>query len=138
MEQNLQTRQSGLIGASKTFLRESQQMLAVELHLTSLNAKTEPEPELVAEFSRVLSEEPHESIQWAFREWRSGSQYFPAVNQICVLIARWHSARYQETELLREKRERRELDAARSRGELVDFADLKRQLRDVANQKKIQ
>lgn len=137
MEQSLQRQPSDLTAASKTFLKESQQMLAVELHLTSLNAKTEPEPELVSEFSRVLSEEPHEAIQWAFREWRNRSGFFPALHEIRGLIARWHQDRWLETERLRQTRERRELDKARGRGELIDFADLKQQLAEVVSQKKM-
>lgn len=110
-------------------------MLAVELHLTALNSKAEPDESLTKEFSRMLASEPHEAIQWAFREWRDHSPYFPAVSEIKTLVTRWHQARYHETEERRRKRERKELDAARGRGELLEFADLKKQLADVAAQK---
>ena len=60
MEQgSLLVPQAALAAASKTFLRESQQMLAVELHLTALNAKTEPESELVAFMAHVIISSHH-------------------------------------------------------------------------------
>jgi hypothetical protein len=75
---------------SKTSLTASQQKLAVEINLTALNSKAEPERELVAEFTRVFDHEPPEAIEWAFREWRLQSSFFPAIADIAELISRWH------------------------------------------------
>jgi hypothetical protein len=71
-------------------LTASQQKLAVEVNLTAINSKFEPEKELGAEFLRVFGDEPTEAIEWAFREWRLKSQFFPAVSDIAGLISRWH------------------------------------------------
>jgi hypothetical protein len=71
-------------------LTASQQKLAVEINLTALNSKAEPERELVAEFTRVFDHEPPEAIESAFREWRLQSSFFPAIADIAELISRWH------------------------------------------------
>ena len=130
-------RQDALIGSREAFLRESRKTLAVELHLTALNAKTEPEGELIAEFTRQFADEPHEAIQWAFRAWRDKSPFFPALCEISELIKTWHWARYQETVAAKARKEHRDIEAARNRGELVNFTDLAKKLQDVANKKKM-
>ncbi len=64
--------------------------MAVEINLTALNSKSEPERELVAEFARVFDQESPEAIEWAFREWRLQSTFFPSISAIAELISRWH------------------------------------------------
>jgi hypothetical protein len=64
----------------------SQQKLAVEINLTAQNSKSEVQKELFAEFARVFEHVSPEVIEWAFREWRMKSSYFPGVADIGKLI----------------------------------------------------
>jgi len=89
-KQGLRLQNNVLSGAEETFLTESQKQLAVQMHLTALNAKLEPESELAQEFARVFGAEPAEAIEWVFQEWRLQSPFFPAIADIVRLISRWH------------------------------------------------
>jgi len=44
----------------------------------------------MAEFTRLFDQEPPEAIEWAFREWRLQSSFFPAIADIVELISTWH------------------------------------------------
>ncbi len=44
----------------------------------------------MAEFTRVFDQESPEAIEWAFREWRLKSTFFPPIAGIAELISRWH------------------------------------------------
>jgi len=87
---SLQRRSNDLSAQSETSLTASQQRLAVEINLTAINSKLEVQSELAAEFVRVFDSEPPEAIQWAFREWRLQSSFFPAIADIAKLISQWH------------------------------------------------
>ncbi len=52
----------------------------------------------MAEFTRVFDPEPPEAIEWAFREWRLQSAYFPSIADIAELISRWHGGASHEDE----------------------------------------
>jgi hypothetical protein len=95
---NLQPHSSAPSVQSKTSLTASQQKLAVEINITALNSKSEPERELVAEFTRVFDHESPEAIEWAFREWRLQSPFFPSVADIVELVSRWHGGVGREDE----------------------------------------
>jgi hypothetical protein len=125
--------QSHALSVSKTAsLQVSAPILAAELKLTALNAKTDLDEFLVTEFSRALLDLPAEAIQASFRAWRNISQFFPAICDI-----RQGALVYMRTQAeIREEQERakrrKDEEQARSTGELVDFADIKQRLADIA------
>ena len=88
--------------------------------------------DLNEEFLRVLSEYPAEAIESAFRGWRAVSPFFPAVSHILDLCMHWVRRQAEETEMRQRRLEREKLDAARAAGELVDFADIKKELLSIA------
>ena len=88
--------------------------------------------ELLVEFRRALENYPAEAIETAFRVWRDQSPFFPTIFDIRELCLAWGRRRAEEQpEGLRQEEREREAQA-RARGELVDFADIKRQLADIA------
>jgi hypothetical protein len=132
LTQQDRNRSGALITTSAPSLTDSQKQLAVQLYLTALNSKCEVQEELVAEFNRTLVSFSAECIEFAFREWRNTSRYFPTILDIRELCLAWCKRRAEEQaeELRQEEREREK--QARARGELVDFADIKKQLADIA------
>jgi hypothetical protein len=153
--QNLQHQPSDLSAASGISLTASQQMLAVQIHLCSLNSKTDMEPELAAEFARVFSSQLPESLAYAFACWREISRFMPAISDIHALLKDWYrnkaelvwpscgecingwkmidgrAVRCKNTHP-RSQAAKEELEAARSRGELMDFATLMSDLAHLA------
>jgi len=105
------------------------------MHLTALNAKSEPETELAQEFTRVFGKEPTEAIEWAFCEWRKYSPFFPAISDIGGLLARWHREQREEAAYLERIAERKRLDQAREGGELIDFAEVRATIAQIARSK---
>ncbi len=105
------------------------------MHLTALNAKSEPETELAQEFTRVFGEEPTEAIEWAFCEWRKYSPFFPAISDIGGLLARWHREQCEEAAYWERIAERKRLEQARERGELIDFAEVRATIAQIATSK---
>jgi hypothetical protein len=130
--QELQPRKSELTVVDKTSLTASEKMLAVEMHLTALNAKSVPELELVAEFSRSFAHFPPAAIQFAFRKWRESEWGFPAISQIFGLCALWTKQQRAEREAAERAQEKRLEDEARKGGQLLDFAELRKKLADLA------
>ena len=127
----LALRQEGLSAANKPSLTVSQQTLGVELHLSTLNSKTEPDSSMVAEFSREFENVLPDHIQWAFREHRRSSSFFPTIAEIWALI---NQRKRELVELLAEnlrREERAETERARAAGELMDMADIKAKLADI-------
>ena len=60
----------------------------------------------------------------AFRTWRDGSPFVPAISEINELLQSWHR---QKRELEQEEKARVEkvaTEGARERGELIDFTDV--------------
>jgi hypothetical protein len=90
-----------------------------------LNAKVEPSPVLSAEFFRVLRTEPAAAIEWAFRQWRDESDFFPTIHEVKELVATWHRAKADKDRARLEHEERERVKAAREKGELIDFATIK-------------
>ena len=125
-------RHNALSVVNKISLTDSQQTLAVEMHLTSLNAKSEPEREIVAEFDRVFSGSPPEGLQWAFRRWREQSPYFPAVSEIRKLLADWRRGRREQQELRDSLRDKLRLEEAREAGLLPDPSEVLKRINEIA------
>jgi hypothetical protein len=129
---HLQRQPHDLSETNKQSLTASQKTLAVELHLTAANSKTELDPSLVAEFSRKFFREPPEAIRSAFQSWRDQSPHIPTISDILRLLATWHRDRAEAAAEAQQKRERAELEVARAEGKLADFADIKKQLLEIA------
>jgi hypothetical protein len=127
-ENQLVPQRHDLTAASKISLTASQQMLAVEIHLTALNAKTEAASELVAEFDRVFWCQPRAAVQYAFRRWRDTSSFFPAISDIRELITAWHQVQADLKEARKRREERERIEQARKKGELIEFATIKEML----------
>jgi hypothetical protein len=102
------------------------------MHLCALNSKSEPESELVAEFSRVFSATAPEVLQWAFREHRERSAYFPTISELRGLACEYRVKERQKREVEEVEAERRRIAEAREHGELVDFTDIKKELLSIA------
>ncbi len=102
----------------------------MQMHLTALNAKSEPETELAAEFARLFSGEPVEAIEFAFCKWRETSQFFPAISDLRVLIKRWRTERREGEKHEVEQAEKAAIERARREGKLVSFAECMQKLRE--------
>ncbi len=88
-DDKLRLRQTALTVSSGISLTASQRMLGHQINLTALNAKSDPAPELIAEFDRKFSRESPEALAWAFDAWRERSPFFPAVSEIRGLLRDW-------------------------------------------------
>jgi len=106
----------------------SQKAIAVQVHLTALNSKSESDAGLAQEFLRSFWAEPPEAVEWAFRSWRDASPFFPAISEIRALVDRWHREKREAAEAEKRRAEREAIDQARREGKLVDFADLRKEL----------
>lgn len=89
-----------------------------------MNAKTELDEFLVAEFSRALLDFPPEAIETAFRNWRDVSPYFPAISNIRELCILWVRHFGEDREMEERAQRQREAEAARERGELLEWSDV--------------
>ena len=107
-------------------------MLAVEMHLCSLDAKSEPESELVSEFDREFAREHLEILQSAFREHRRQSKFFPTISEIGDLIRAEKRYRREVSEAQQHRQERIELERARAAGQLVGITEIRAALLEVA------
>lgn len=131
MENNKLVRSnSGLAATGKSLLKPQEQSLLSELDLTATNSKTVLEPRLSAEFARVLADYPAEAIEAAFRGWRDVSPYFPAVSDIRQLCALWVQRKAEALQDEYQRLQQQELNAGRERGELIDFADIVKKLKE--------
>lgn len=111
---------------------ETEKLLAVQIHLTRLNSKTEPDQYFDAEFLRIFRAESPEAIQWVFQAWRNESPYFPAISDIQRLLRAWRRAQRERLELEARLEEKFLLEERRKRGEVPDYAEIVRQLRAIA------
>jgi hypothetical protein len=93
-----------------------------------LNCKSETEPELAGEFDRVFSDQPPEAIAYAFATWREFSQFMPTIADVTTLVRQWHRQKAEVTEGVRRAADKQTTEAAHTRGELADLADLKAEL----------
>lgn len=88
---------------------------------------------LTAEFDRVFSRESPEAIQWAFQVWREASPFFPAISDVGKLLKEWHRKDQERAEAAAKREEKARIEEARERGELTDFADVVKQMREILN-----
>ena len=128
----LQRQQTDLSVASGTSLTDSCKTLAVQMHLTTLNAKSEPEEELVAEFGRVFAKESPVVIEWVFRTWREQSQFFPAIADILKLVKEWRRGERERKELEKGLKDKFLLEEGRKQGQVPELVEIFQQLKDVA------
>jgi hypothetical protein len=137
-EDRLQRRQTGLSITNGPSLTASQGTLAIQVHLTALNAKITLDEEglLTAEFDRVFSRESPEAIQWAFQVWREQSPFFPAVSEIRKLVLDWQRGQREQSALRAEMDQRFLLEEGRKRGEVLDFGETVKLLKEIADQAK--
>lgn len=89
------------------------------------------EPRLNAEFARALSEFPAEAIESAFRNWRDISPFFPAISEIRELCLLWVRRTAEAREEAEQAQRRRELEAARERGELIEWPDMLKKFSEI-------
>lgn len=108
-----------------------EKLLLSELDLTATNAKVALEPRIGKEFLRVLAEFPPEAIEAAFRGWRDVSPFFPAISDIRELCMLWVRRTAEACEMEEQSRRRREVDAARERGELIEWPDVVKKFAEV-------
>lgn len=89
---------------------------------------------MVQEFSRAFADETPEIIQWAFREHRRLSPFFPAISEIDSLV-RIRKARLREDADQRRRREEQaDIERRRAAGEeLVTLDEVKRILKEAAD-----
>jgi len=121
------------VATGKSLIKPSELTLVNELDLTATNCKTILEPRLSAEFLRALSEFSAEAVESAFRGWRDVSPYFPAISDIRELCVVWCREKNAQEEAVRRAEEKKAMDEGRACGELIDFADIQRQLARVAD-----
>jgi hypothetical protein len=135
-EDKLQPRSNALSTTSARSLTASQGTLAIQIHLTALNAKVTLDDEgvLAAEFDAVFSKESPVAIQWAFRVWRDKSPYFPAISEIRALIAEWRRGERERQELESRMEEKFLLEERRKQGQVPDFTEVVKQLKAVCDQ----
>lgn len=100
-------------------------VLAKEIHLTRLNAKTEPDELLEDEFMRMFCVEPAEAVEFAFRERRERSPFFPAISDIVDLIGIWKRRKREADDEERRRAEQAETEHRRAKGECVDVAEVR-------------
>jgi hypothetical protein len=129
-EHNLQRQASGLTVSSEIFLTASQRTLGREINLTALNAKSDPSPELIAEFDRLFGKESPEALEWAFKAWRDQSPFFPPICEIRKLVREFQHGEREQRQLRAQMDERFLLEEARKRGELLEFGEVVQQLKD--------
>lgn len=105
--------------------------LLKEIRLTAANAKIVPGAEISEEFLRVLSNFPAEAVEAAFRGWRDVSPFFPAVCDIRELANLWVRRKAEEREYAEQAQRREELEAARERGELIEWPQVLEKFADI-------
>jgi hypothetical protein len=105
-------------------------MLAVQMHLTNLNAKSEMPAELIAEFDRCFSNEPVPALKWAFRVWRDQSSFHPGIADIRKLLKEWRRGERERLELEARMDERFLLEEGRRQGQVLSFGEVVRQVQE--------
>lgn len=133
MEANnkLVPRSSAITPTSTASLKPQEITLLREMRLTAANAKIALSTELNEEFLRVLSDYPAEAVEAAFRGWRDVSQYFPPICDIRELANLWVRRKAEEREYAEQSQRREELEAARERGELIEWPHVLEKFADI-------
>jgi hypothetical protein len=86
---------------------------------------------LAGEFDRIFSRESPEAIQWAFQVWRDKSPFFPAVSEIRKLVLEFRRGQREQERLRAELDEKFLLEERRRQGQVPDYQEVVKQLRDV-------
>jgi hypothetical protein len=128
-EQHLVPRQRGNSGLERISLKPQEFTLLGELDLSAADSKSEPDARINAEFLRVFGGEKEEVIQWAFREHRRRSKFFPAISEIHELVMQRRREEWEAAELERRRQERVESEKARAEGKCVSFAEIMEKIR---------
>lgn len=102
------------------------------MHLTALNAKSEPEAELAGEFNRVFSKESPDALKWAFEAWRDKSPFFPAISDVLKLVKEYKRGQREHAELKARLDEKFLIEQRRALGQVPDFPDVVKQLQAIA------
>jgi hypothetical protein len=123
-DDQLQRRRNDLSVASGTSLTASSQTLAVQMHLTALNAKSEPPEELAAEFARRFSAESSACLEWAFNTHRDKSNFFPTIAEMLALVKEWKRGKREQEELRQRLQDKLSLEEARTAGLLASPEDM--------------
>lgn len=122
--QSLQPQKNALSVSSGISLTVSQQTLAVQIHLTALNAKSQPEPELISEFDRVFSQYDASALEWAFTAWRRQSQFFPPICEILKLLRDWKRGQEEQRAIRARLHEKFVLEEGRKQGQVPEFHEV--------------
>jgi hypothetical protein len=69
---------------------------------------------------------PPEAIEWAFRTWRHGSPFMPAISDIAELLGTWHQRKREEAE---DKQRRQD----RERGEVVTWPEVLERFAEISD-----
>lgn len=109
----------------------SQRTLLREMYLTAVNAKAELDEHLNREFLREFEGQSPAAIEYAFRTWRNGTSFLPAVHEIRALIESWHAqqainAGSEYMKRIREEGERRVAAGEQLYGVAEVFAEFKK------------
>lgn len=131
-DNKLQRRSNALIASTKQSGKASRETIAFQMKLTAQDAKTQPTPELIAEFDRVFGQESPEATDWVWPLWRDKSKYWPAICDIRALYTDWHRGQREQAELWALQADKAKTEELRRRGELVEFADVMKGLKGVA------
>jgi hypothetical protein len=123
-EQQLVPQQRGNSGLERISLRPQEFTLLGELDLCAADSKSEPDARLNTEFLREFAGEEAETIQWAFRQHRRQSQFFPSIAEITALITRRRRELWEAAQVERRRQERAESEKARAEGKFVSFAEI--------------
>lgn len=128
--QSLVRPSSALTVTGKHSLKPQEVTLLREMDLTAANAKVELTPELSGEWLRVLHQFPAEAVEAAFRGWRDVSPFFPAISEIRDLCGLYVRRVREMKEAQQKAEEKQTTEAARDRGELIDFTDIVKKLNE--------
>ena len=75
--------------------------------------------------------ETTDAIQWAFRNWRAQSPFFPAISDIRERIELYHRMRRRELEEAATAQAAQDLERARAEGKLVDIGEVRKVIAEV-------
>lgn len=105
-----------------------------ELYVCGANSKAETDERLNQEFLREFAKENPAVITWAFREHRRNSHFFPAIDEIRILVDRRRRQLHEDAEDRRRREEQADTKRRLAAGEeLVTLDEVKRILKEAAD-----
>jgi hypothetical protein len=113
-------------------LTPSQNVLLKQIDATAQNAKTELNSALSEEWMEEFEKHPPEAIEWAFKTWRRGSPFMPAISEIGDLLQSWYRMKRQLEEEEKARLEKQALSDARERGEVVTWPEVLERFAEIA------